>query len=116
VLFRSDQRADCLTLAEVITETVLSLQDPSPPGELARELDDAVAYRSEVYQASGIVAVQLGVPAAEALLRMRAHAFAADQTLDAVAAAIVDRRLRLDEPAPGPLGPGVPAPDGGGRS
>ncbi|MCX6522600.1 MAG: GAF and ANTAR domain-containing protein [Actinobacteria bacterium] len=125
------QHADCLTLVEVITETMLSLQDTAPPGELARELDDAVAYRAEVYQASGIVAVQLGVPAAEALLRMRAHAFAADQTLDAVASAIVDRRLRLDEPAPGvpppgfpPLGfpapgfptPGFPTPDGGGRS
>lgn len=117
----NEQHADCLTMVEVITETMLSLQDPSPIGELASELDDAVAYRAEVYQASGILAVQLGVPAGEALVRMRAHAFAADQQLDAVAAEIVGRRLRLDGPSPhGPTfdGPTLDGPplDGGGSA
>jgi hypothetical protein len=70
--------------------------DPSPLGELAPEMDDAVAHRAEVYQASGILAVQLGIPPAAALVRLRAHAFANDEPLDIVASAIVDRRLRLD--------------------
>ncbi len=111
-----EQHADCLALVEVITETMLSLQDLSPPGELARELDDAVAHRAEVYQASGIVAVQLGVPADEALVRMRAHAFATDQPLDAVASAIVHRRLRLDGPTFDGPAPNGPAPAGAGQT
>lgn len=93
----SDQCDDSLALAEVLTETVLSLQDDAPPGTLAPGLDNAVKYRAEIYQAAGMVAIQLGVPAAEALLRIRAHAFANDQTVAQTAALIVARRLRLPD-------------------
>ncbi len=95
---------DSVALVEVLTETVLSLQDDSPLGMLAPGLDDAVQYRAEIYQASGMIAIQLGVPAAEALLRIRAHAFANDQTVAETAALIVARRLRLvgdDQPGTG---------------
>lgn len=91
-----DQQADCLLLAAVITETVLGLQDASPAGTLASEMDEAVAYRAEIYQASGIVAVQLGISPPDALVRLRAHAFAHDTPLDQVASAVVSRQLRLD--------------------
>jgi hypothetical protein len=95
------QDTDSLTAARVLTETVLSLQDDAPTGSLAVEIDDVVSYRAEIYQASGIVAVQLGIPAADALLRLRAHAFANEQPLDAVASAVVRGGLRLDADAPG---------------
>lgn len=99
------QNDDSMALATVLTETVLSLQDIAPVGLLAIEFDSAVAYRAEIYQASGMVAVQLQIPAAEALLRIRAHAFADGQSLGNVAADIVGRRLRLgddrDEPGKG---------------
>ena len=75
---------------------VLSLQDAAAVGTLGAGLDDAVAYRAETYQASGMIAIQLQIPASEALLRIRAHAFANDRPLSAVAADIVARRLRLD--------------------
>ena len=91
------QHDDSVALADVVAETLLSLQDASPTGMLAPSLEGAVAYRAEIYQASGMVAIQLQIPAAEALLRLRAHAFANDQTLSAVAADIVARRLRLDD-------------------
>lgn len=91
------QRADSTALAEVLTETVLSLQDDAPAGTLAPGLDDAVKYRAEIYQAAGMSAIQLGLPAAEALLRIRAHAFANDQTVAETAAMIVTRRLRLPD-------------------
>lgn len=89
------QRDDSIALGEVLAETVLSLQDDATPGALAPVLDDAVQYRAEIYQASGMTAVQLGVPPEDALLRIRAHAFANNQTVAEAAALIVTRLLRL---------------------
>lgn len=91
------QHTDSIALVEVLTETVLSLQDGAPTGTLAADLNDAVAYRAEIHQASGMVSVQLQVPVAEALVRIRAHAFADGRPLGAVAADIVARRLRLTD-------------------
>ena len=42
-----------------------------------------------------MVSVQLGVGLAEALVRLRAHAYAGDRPLADVAADVVARRLRL---------------------
>ena len=92
-----EQDSDTIALAEIVTEALLSLQDSAPSGTLAPSLEDSVAYRAEIYQASGMVAIQLRVPASEALVRLRAHAFANDRPLDEVAADIVGRRLRLDD-------------------
>ena len=93
----ADQHDDSLAFAEVVTETVLSLQDDAPDGALAPGLADAVLYRAEIYQASGIVAVQLSIPVAEALLRLRAHAFADNRSVASVAADVVARRVRLPD-------------------
>jgi hypothetical protein len=81
----------------VLTETVLSLQAGAPPGVLAPELDVAVAYRAEIYQASGMVAVQLQIHPSDALVRIRGHAFAHDLPVGVVAAEIVAHRLRLPD-------------------
>ena len=98
------QHTDSIAMVEVLTETVLSLQDGAPTGTLAADLDDAVAYRAEIHQASGMVSVQLQVPVAEALVRIRAHAFADGRPLGAVAADIVARRLRLTDDRDDPGG------------
>lgn len=50
-----------------------------------------------VYQAVGMVVARLRLRPHEALARLRAHAFAQDVTLDEVALAVVERRLRLEE-------------------
>ena len=89
------QHEDSIAMVEVLTETVLSLQDAAPVGTLAADLDEVVAYRAEIHQASGMVSVQLQIPVAEALLRVRAHAFADGRPLGVVAGDIVARRLRL---------------------
>jgi hypothetical protein len=91
-----DQHEDSLAVAEVLTETVLSLQAEAPAGTLAPGLEEAVAYRAEIHQASGMVAIQLRVAVDEALLRIRAHAFATNRPITVVASDIVARRLRLD--------------------
>lgn len=100
----TNQHGDSLALAAILAETILSLQDSAPAGALAVGLGDAVDYRAHIYQASGMASVQLGVPVNDALARIRAHAFANDQTIAAVAADILSRQLRLtddrNEPEP----------------
>ena len=54
-------------------------------------LDD----RAEIHQATGMVAVQLGVDLSTALVRLRAHAFTKDRLLSEIANAVVDRTLRF---------------------
>lgn len=94
------QHDDSIALAEVITETVLGLQEEAPAGTLSASLEDAVLYRAQIYQASGMVAIQLAIPADIALVRIRAHAFATDRPVADVAADIVARRLRLADDDP----------------
>jgi hypothetical protein len=89
------QHADSLAVAEVITETVLSLQSSAPDGVLAESLEEAVAYRAEIHQAAGMVSIQLKIPVAEAMVRIRAHAFVEGRPIGEVARDIVARRLRL---------------------
>lgn len=51
--------------------------------------------RVEVYQATGMVMEQLGVGPTDALVRLRAHAFAAEKTASDVAWDVIERRLVL---------------------
>jgi hypothetical protein len=52
--------------------------------------------RIEIYQATGMVMAQLDVGSAEALVRIRAYAFAHDRTASEVAWDITERRMRFD--------------------
>ncbi len=52
--------------------------------------------RAEVSQATGMLVAQLGVEPAEALVRLRAHAYATGRIATDVARDILDRRLRLE--------------------
>lgn len=52
--------------------------------------------RAEVSQATGMLVAQLGVEPAEALLRLRAHAYATGRSSTDVARDILDRRLKLE--------------------
>jgi hypothetical protein len=91
------QHDDSVAVASVLTETVLSLQDVELDGVLAPSLENAVTYRAEVHQASGMVSMQLKIPVVEALLRLRAYAFANGRPIGEVAGDIVARRLRFDD-------------------
>ena len=96
-----DQHADALVMADVAARSVLSMQAHAVPGTLAAELDDGGNFQYVVHQASGMVAAQLEVSVAEALIRMRAYAFANNYQLAEVADAVVSRRLRLDNDGSG---------------
>jgi GAF domain-containing protein len=52
--------------------------------------------RAEVSQATGMLVAQLGVEPAEALVRLRAHAYATGRSSSDVARDILNRRLRLE--------------------
>lgn len=58
--------------------------------------------RVEVYQATGMVMIQLQTGPAEALARLRAHAFAHAMTASEVAWEILSRQLRMEPDPPGP--------------
>jgi hypothetical protein len=92
-----DALAQSLTFAQVALTMVLDGQALAPSGELDVEFGQVMDhYRAEVYQAQGMVQVQLGVPLEAALARMRAYAFTQGRTLPDVAADIVARRLTLE--------------------
>jgi hypothetical protein len=91
------QREDCLAVADVVAATMLGLIAAAPPGTIPAVLDEAVAHRAEVHQATGMVSAQLDISVADALARIRAHAYATGQPIRVVAVEIVGRRLRLDK-------------------
>jgi GAF domain-containing protein len=90
--------ADALCFADAATVVVLHLQDHQEPGSA---LIESIDSRAGVHQATGMIAVQLGVGLAEALLRLRAYAYATERPVPDVAADVVSRRLRFDDGASG---------------
>ena len=92
-----EQHADALVLAEIVTHAVLLLQADAPPGQLAVELEKGAVLQYVVHQASGMVAAQLGISVAQALIRLRAYAFGNDRLLHDVVQDVVARTLIFDE-------------------
>ncbi|MBK3564849.1 GAF and ANTAR domain-containing protein [Streptomyces sp. MBT62] len=91
---RGAQVRTALLVADAISLVVVALDHASPEG-VATWLAGAEADHEEVHQATGMIMVQLGVRAEEALLRLRARAFAEGRTSMEMARAVVDRTLDL---------------------
>lgn len=90
-----DQHADALVLADLVAQSVLLLQADAPAGALAAELEAGADLHYTLHQASGMVSVQLGVSVAEALIRLRAYAFANELPLAQVSESVVSRALHF---------------------
>jgi hypothetical protein len=97
----SDQLAGAIVAAELAGIPVLDLLDADlqaavsdPESTAWTELN--VLSRAEVSQATGMLVAQLGIEPAEALLRLRAHAYATGRAATEVARDILERRLRLE--------------------
>jgi hypothetical protein len=88
--------ADSLVLASIATEALVEGQGDSDVGAAPSGVEQALESRFAVYQAQGMVMVQLGVPLDEAMARLRAHAYANSRTLGSVARDIVARTLTFD--------------------
>ena len=86
--------SDAIMLADFAAQAVLAVSAQTPPG--SPDLFDPAALRAEVHQATGMVAVQLGIPMDEAFVRLRAHAYLSSRLIGEVADDVIARRLRLD--------------------
>ena len=105
------QLGDLLILADAATVMLLgSTHGDGETGDgetgdgawLDGQAGDLALHRAEIDQATGMLTVQLGVPAAAAFARLRAYAYSEDRRLADVAGDIVARRLRLPrDPDPG---------------
>ena len=91
-----DQLRQAFAFTDLAVRTLLDGQDHAIPGAAADGLDEAIEHSAELFQAQGMVMVQLGVSLAEALVRIRAHTYAENRRLNDVARDIVARRLRFD--------------------
>lgn len=85
------QRAEVGAVAEVVLGLLL---DEVGPGRSPVPDGDPPQW-PEIHQATGIVAVQLGVGVAESLACLRAHAYAQARPLLEIAHDVVTRRLRF---------------------
>ncbi len=85
----------CLIFAELATEMLLESPAGTPTEEADPGLQNALHFRSEIYQAQGMVMVALGVTLIEALALMRAHAFSNGLDLTDLALSILDGTAHL---------------------
>jgi hypothetical protein len=114
----SGELRDALLMADTAALLLLGREESS--GDLAGEasgglLSEREGYRAEVDQATGMISVQLGVGVEEAFVRLRAHAYALDRSLAAMARDVVARRLRFSADSVGELdGDDAGAPDADG--
>jgi hypothetical protein len=88
----SDELADALVLADVVTEDLIDLQ---AQGALHWGPSDHLAQRARVHQATGMVSVQIDTDMATALASIRAYAYSNDISIFDVADKVLARTLRL---------------------
>ena len=96
-----EQFAGTIVAAEIAGVPLLDLIDADLHAAVSDPSSNAWAElnalsRAEVSQATGMLVAQLGVEPAEALVRLRAYAYAAGRDVTDVARDILDRRLKLE--------------------
>lgn len=93
-MLTQEETTHALTIADLAVALLLDSHAQAVPG--TDGLDGVVKDHAVLFQAQGMVMIQLGVSLAEALVRIRAHSFAESRRLHDVAVDIVGRRLRFD--------------------
>jgi hypothetical protein len=92
----NEQIGQAITLADIALVVILDGQQAAPPGAIPQGFDQAPGFRAEIAQAQGMIMVQLGVSLTEALVRLRAYAYAENRPVSEVARDVVNRRLHFD--------------------
>jgi hypothetical protein len=93
-MLTDEETTSALAIADIAVHLLLDSREHATPD--TDGLDGVVEDRAQLFQAQGMVMVQLGVTLAEAMVRIRAHAFGEGRRLHDIAADIVARRLRFD--------------------
>lgn len=83
---------DAWALAAAATSTITSAPPATP-----RTYGDLVDQQMVVFQATGMISVQLHIDLAEALARLRAYAYGNNRATSDTAEEVVARRLRFDD-------------------
>lgn len=92
----ADQVADALVLANVVTQTLVGMQADAAPDSLPDEIDPTENLRAQVHQASGMLSKQLEITITDALVRLRAYAYAQGRPINDVAGDVVTRDLHIE--------------------
>ena len=89
--------ADGLVIASLATMALLQEQAGVGPGDLAAVFSPGISHQSQVQLAAGMVSEQLDVSIIEALVRLRAHAYAKEQSVNSIAQAVISKELTFDK-------------------
>lgn len=84
-----DKYAEAQFIVGIVTQAVLDVAAEAPPGGVAGRLEALAGDSAEVHQASGMLAVRLGVSVTEALVRLRALAYLEDRPLADLAHGVI---------------------------
>ncbi len=90
------QSSDAYLMASVIGRAILAMQAGAPRNSLSRELEGQSTFDFSVHQAAGMVSVQGSLSMKDALVAIRAHAFATKITSSALAQRVISREIHLD--------------------
>jgi len=107
----TDQFNALLLYADAVLMLALDERGGLAPGAADLLGEGFTARRAEVHQAAGMASVQLGVSLTDALVAMRARAYAEGRTISQVAADVVARRLSFALAESSPPRWGAPIPD-----
>ena len=90
------QSSDAYLMASVIGRAILAMQAGAPEGGLAGELEGQSSFDFSVHQAAGMIAVQGSFSVRDALVALRAHAFATKTAPSIFAERVVHRQVCFD--------------------
>lgn len=89
--------ADGLVIASLVTMALLQQQAGVASGDLAAAFSPGISHQSQVQLAAGMVSEQLDISIIEALVRLRAHAYSKDQSVNSIAHAVISRELTFEK-------------------
>jgi GAF domain len=95
-MLSKEQMTDAFVVAEIASWVLLDIQAGANNGELDGRLEKPWGHRAVVHQATGVVSAQLRIPLIEALVRLRATAFASERSIYDIGADIVAGRVVLE--------------------
>jgi hypothetical protein len=97
-----DLPPDATCRARVFAEVALGglLDARARDNQVHAETEDSVGLPYAVYQAQGMVMVQLGIPLVDAMSRLRAHAFGSGRSLVDLADDVIHRRVYVENDDP----------------